>query len=101
MRMSHPKNKVGYPGSWPCRVRVRDAGSTNGTWFGPHKIEEIELATGGEILVGDTLLRLEMDDGAHATPVSSDQEFGELVGCSTPMRELFAALERVAPKSLS
>jgi DNA-binding NtrC family response regulator len=33
--------------------------------------------------------------------VSSQESFGELVGKSTAMRELFATLERVAPKNLS
>src|SRR4051812_16387820 len=40
------------------RLLVRDAGSTNGTWIGPHRISEIELAPGGEITVGDSVLRL-------------------------------------------
>src|SRR5579859_3094220 len=34
------------------RVHVRDAGSTNGTWIGPHRVTEIELAAGGELTVG-------------------------------------------------
>src|SRR5687767_9248015 len=36
-------------------VHVRDAGSTNGTWLGAHRVTEIELAAGAELLVGDTL----------------------------------------------
>src|SRR5687767_14772217 len=47
------------------RVHVRDAGSTNGTWFGPHRITDLELAPGGEVSVGGTLLRLDVDDQAH------------------------------------
>ena len=83
------------------RVHVRDAGSTNGTWLGPHRVSEMELASGGEIVVGSTTLRLELDDGAGTAQVSLQSSFGELVGQSTEMRELFATLERVAPKSLS
>ncbi|HTQ45480.1 MAG TPA: sigma 54-interacting transcriptional regulator [Polyangiaceae bacterium] len=83
------------------RVHVRDAGSTNGTWLGPHRVSEMELASGGEIVVGSTTLRLELDDGAGTAMVSLQSSFGELVGQSTEMRELFATLERVAPKSLS
>src|SRR4029077_6417338 len=33
------------------RVHVRDAGSTNGTWIGPHRIVEAELAAGAELTV--------------------------------------------------
>jgi DNA-binding NtrC family response regulator len=83
------------------RVHVRDAGSTNGTWLGPHRVAEVELAPGGEIVVGGTTLRLEHDDEATAAAVSALETYGELVGRSTEMRELFATLERVATKNLS
>ncbi len=83
------------------KVRVRDAGSTNGTWIGPHRVTEIELATGAELTVGGTLLRFDTDSGGSAAAVSTAEAFGEIVGRSTVMRELFATLERVAPKNLS
>jgi DNA-binding NtrC family response regulator len=81
-------------------VHVRDAGSTNGTWLGPHRITEIDLAPGGEIVLGATTLRLELDQGSSTAAMSALSTFGELVGQSTVMRELFATLERVAPKAL-
>ncbi|MGH7297633.1 MAG: sigma 54-interacting transcriptional regulator, partial [Polyangiaceae bacterium] len=83
------------------RVHIRDAGSTNGTWLGPHRVTEVELAAGGEIVVGGTTLRVGLDDRGAAAAVSPHSTFGELVGRSTEMRELFATLERVAPKSLA
>jgi DNA-binding NtrC family response regulator len=83
------------------RVRVRDAGSTNGTWIGPHRITEIELAPGAEVTVGGTLLKFDVDSGASPQVVPASESFGQLVGRSTVMRELFALLERVAPKNLS
>jgi DNA-binding NtrC family response regulator len=82
-------------------VHVRDAGSTNGTWMGPHRVTEVELAAGGEIVVGGTTLRLSLDGQSSTATVSVLNAFGELVGQSTEMRELFATLERVAPKSLA
>jgi DNA-binding NtrC family response regulator len=82
------------------RIHVRDAGSTNGTWLGPHRITEIELAAGAEISVGDTLLRIDLDGGAIPAALSPDESFGELVGHSTAMRELFATLARIAPKNI-
>jgi two-component system response regulator GlrR len=83
------------------RVHVRDAGSTNGTWIGPHRVTEVELASGGELLVGGTLLRIDVDEAATRSAVSALESFGELVGRSASMRELFATLERIAPKNLS
>ena len=83
------------------RVHVRDAGSTNGTWLGPHRVTDIELAVGGEIVIGATTLRIERDDAALTAATSERTSFGNLVGESRAMRELFATLERVAPKPLT
>jgi two-component system response regulator GlrR len=82
------------------RIHIRDAGSTNGTWIGPHKVSDVELAAGGEVTVGGTLLRLDLDEGATPASVGAES-FGDLVGGSLAMRELFATLERVAPKNLT
>src|SRR5262245_47394605 len=52
-------------------VHVRDAGSTNGTWLGPHRITAIELAPGAELVVGDTVLRVDRDDDAATATISA------------------------------
>ena len=83
------------------RIHLRDAGSTNGTWLGPHRITDAQLAPGAEILVGDTLLRVDTEDDVAHAAVSPESSFGELVGASTAMRGIFATLERVAKKPLS
>jgi DNA-binding NtrC family response regulator len=83
------------------RVRARDVGSTNGTWLGAHKVMDVELAIGGELTIGDTLLRLEVDENAPAPPTPERESFGQFVGRSDAMRELFATLERIAPKDLA
>jgi DNA-binding NtrC family response regulator len=82
-------------------VRIRDGGSTNGTWLGPHRVSEIELAPGGEIRVGSTLLRLDVDAGTVPAKATSREAFGDLVGRSAAMRELFGVLERISPKNLT
>jgi DNA-binding NtrC family response regulator len=82
-------------------VHVRDAGSTNGTWMGPHRITEVELAPGAELTIGSTVLRLDTDDQATPHALGTAEAFGDLVGKSPAMRELFSTLERIAPKSLS
>jgi DNA-binding NtrC family response regulator len=83
------------------RVHVRDVGTTNGTWMGPHRLTEVELSPGAEIVVGTTLLRIERDDAAATARVSESGTFGDMVGRSTAMLELFATLERVASKPLA
>jgi DNA-binding NtrC family response regulator len=83
------------------RIHVRDAGSTNGTWIGPHRVLEMEVSAGAELTIGATVLRVDVDDAATGAVVSASESFGELVGRSTTMRELFATLERIAPKNLT
>ncbi len=83
------------------RVRVRDVGSTNGTWLGTHRVMDVELATGGELTIGDSLLRLDVDQAAAPAPAAEREAFGQLVGRSAVMRELFATLERIASKELA
>lgn len=83
------------------RVRFRDLESTNGTWLGTHRVVDIELSPGAELTIGDSLLRLETDATVAPPPVGESDSFGELVGRSAVMRELFATLERIAPKDLS
>jgi DNA-binding NtrC family response regulator len=83
------------------KVRVRDCGSTNGTWLGPHRVSEIELAPGGEVRLGSTVLRVDFDASAIPARAAVRESFGELVGRSPAMRELFGVLERIAPKNLT
>ncbi|MFO0736392.1 MAG: sigma 54-interacting transcriptional regulator [Labilithrix sp.] len=84
------------------RLRVRDVGSTNGTWMGATRVNDVELTIGGELQIGDTLLRVDVEDAS--TPPQSEkmrESFGEIVGRSKPMRELFSTLERIAPLDLA
>jgi len=85
----------------PGGVRVHDVGSTNGTWLGPHRVLDAELVTGAELTIGDSLLRLDVDQSAAPPPLHEADAFGELVGRCAAMRELFATLERIAPKDLA
>jgi DNA-binding NtrC family response regulator len=83
------------------RVLVRDLGTTNGTWLGPHRITEAELGPGALIRIGDSSVRVEVDDRAEPERGFEDYRFGGLIGVSAEMRELFASLERVAPSQLT
>lgn len=82
------------------RVRVHDVGSTNGTWLGGHRVTDMELAQGAELTIGDSVLRFDVDPTVAPAPAPERENFGDLVGRSNVMRELFATLERIAPKEL-
>ncbi|MCX5746203.1 MAG: sigma 54-interacting transcriptional regulator [Proteobacteria bacterium] len=81
------------------RFVVRDLGSTNGTWYEGSRIvedAELQVPAGSTIIIGRTALRIEPEAQPLDLPPSQARRFGELVGESLAMREVFAVLERVA-----
>ena len=86
-----------------CRIeaddvgyRVTDLGSKNGTWCGPSRVREAYLDTSVPLRVGETTLAWAHGDEEVEVRFSTASRFGELVGESLGMREIFATLERVA-----
>lgn len=77
--------------------RVRDLGSKNGTWLGGTRIVEAFLAGPTALRVGATELAFEPLDETHEVALSREPKFGDLLGESAEMREIFALLARVAP----
>ena len=77
-------------------VRLRDAGSTNGTFVDGVRVRDVDLLGGATVQVGATVLRLELGNEPLAVPLSDKQRFGSLIGGSVEMRRLYALLERVA-----
>ena len=77
-------------------MRVRDVGSTNGVFAGGVRVYDAVLPFGSRLRLGDTELALT----ALAETVEREQttrdRFGDLLGASPRMRELFADLERIA-----
>ena len=82
-------------------IRVTDAGSTNGVLVGKCWVEDATFASTTQLELGDTVINL--------VPLSEtvDREqldangFGDLLGRSPKMRELFADLLRIAATDLS
>lgn len=83
------------------RVLARDLATTNGTWLGSNRIVETELAPGALLRIGDSALRIELDDRATPEVGSEAARFGPLVGVSLEMKELFATLEKLAQSPVS
>ncbi|MDP1825357.1 MAG: sigma 54-interacting transcriptional regulator [Archangium sp.] len=78
------------------RVLVRDLGSTNGTFIDGVRVREGYLKSGARLRLGNTEVRFELEGKRHFLPVSEDPAFGELVGNSAVMRQLFMVLEKAA-----
>ena len=77
-------------------IRIRDLGSTNGTYVGGTRIALGTIRDGDTMVLGDTAVRVKLDAELEALPISENDSFGRLVGASTPMRVAFAALEQAA-----
>jgi two-component system response regulator GlrR len=77
-------------------VRLRDLGSTNGTFLSGVRIQEVTVEKDATLLVGATAVRISVEEENLGKPSSQRDRFGEALGKSQPMRELFGVLERVA-----
>ena len=76
---------------------LRDLGSLNGTRVGDVAVKEGLLHSGATITVGETRIKFLADDGrAEEIAVSPRHAFGDVVGRSVRMREVFGVLERIA-----
>jgi len=81
-------------------VRVRDLGSSNGTYLGEYRIVEALLQKPCTLRCGDTRLAFEPNE-VERVAVSKAKTFGPLVGSTPAMRALFDKLRVLAPTTLS
>jgi transcriptional regulator with PAS, ATPase and Fis domain len=79
------------------RIVVRDLGSTNGTYVGEIQITEAAVPPGTVVRCGASAFRIDCADEPGFIAISERTSFGELVGSSLEMRQVYAVLERVAP----
>jgi len=80
----------------PEGIRIKDLGSTNGTWWQGTKVGEVVVPSGATVKFGETPVRISAAD-AMSLPPSEHDQFGAMAGKSVAMRELFAVLEMAAP----
>jgi transcriptional regulator with GAF, ATPase, and Fis domain len=81
--------------------RVRDLRSKNGVRVGSLRVYDISACEALELRLGDTLLSITPLSNTETRERANDRRFGEVLGESSKMRELFALLSRVAPSDLS
>jgi DNA-binding NtrC family response regulator len=77
--------------------RVRDLSSTNGTTLAGNRIVEAFLVEGAVVGIGESRLRVTPVDEVVAVDPARTDNFGELLGGSLAMRQVFGVLERVSP----
>ncbi len=76
---------------------LQDLGSTNGTFLDNSRIKEAYLRPGVVVRAGDAFFRFEpVYERIELVPAETP-EFGDLLGTSYRMREIFTVLGKVAP----
>jgi transcriptional regulator with GAF, ATPase, and Fis domain len=77
--------------------RLRDEGSTNGTFLGGLRVIEVLLRSGSVLTLGRTKLRFDaVDESPVRAVLHPERRLGDVVGQSVVMRRLFARLQQVA-----
>src|SRR5690606_24658108 len=77
--------------------RLVDMGSKNGTFANGLRIQDIYLEPGTEFRLGRVSVRFELMEDEVEVAISRSDRYGDLIGQSLEMREIFGLLERVAP----
>lgn len=80
----------------PDGFKIRDCGSTNGTFVQGVKVSEAFLDHGAELQLGHTRIVFCPLDETIEYGLSRSSRFGELIGQSIPMRHVFYQAERYA-----
>lgn len=82
-------------------VLLRDLDSTNGTYLDGHRVREVYLKPDTVFKIGNTPIRFEPTSEKLEIFPSRYEQFGELVGRSLKMREVFGILEKIAPTDVT
>lgn len=80
-------------------VELRDLESTNGLHLDGRRIFHVELRPGDCFDVGEVTFEL-LEAGEVDVPVSADDRFEEMLGCSPVIREVFAQFDGLATTTI-
>ena len=81
--------------------RIRDVGSTNGVRVHGLRVYDVTCSEPLDVALGDSVVSIRPVGSSEPRERASAGRFGELLGQSSKMRELFAILARVALSELS
>jgi two-component system nitrogen regulation response regulator GlnG len=80
----------------PNGVSVSDLGSTNGSFVGGARFQDLLLGFGAEIQIGQTLLKYLPDEEHVDVAPAESERFGNMLGRDPKMRQVFGLLEDIA-----
>lgn len=81
--------------------RLRDLDSSNGIFVGDLRIREIYLRPGTSFRVGHSQIQFQPLQDVVEIALSRHDRFGQVIGTSPVMRQIFAQLEKVAQSDLT
>ena len=87
--------------SGPEGLLVKDLGSTNGTFVSGARVTEALVRLDSSFGVGKSVFRVSLDDQDIGLPMHPDDSFGEAIGVSKAMRQVFGVLARAAATNSS
>lgn len=82
-------------------IKYRDENSTNGSWLDGVRVQEVFLASGVKLKLGQSVVRLEIHQEAVGERSWEENQFHGMIGRSAVMRHLFTFLDRIAPSELT
>jgi DNA-binding NtrC family response regulator len=85
----------------PLGFLLRDLGSTNGTFVDGYRVREVYLPRRAQLKAGDVAISFEALGEDVAIELSREDRFGDALGRSSAMREVFSTLSKVAKKDLT
>ncbi len=80
--------------------RVVDLGSRNGVFYRGGRVQELVVPPESELQVGSGLLRIELGE-EQSEEIAGRAAFGELLGSSPEMQQVFGILAAVAPNDVT
>jgi DNA-binding NtrC family response regulator len=83
-----------------ARLRLVDLASTNGTFAGGMAVNDVYLAGGEMVRVGETTIRIDLLSHDDKAELPTATRFGKIVGASPEMRRLYPLCERLAGSSV-
>jgi DNA-binding NtrC family response regulator len=81
--------------------RILDLGSTNGVIVAGTPAKDATLVPDCEIVLGNTAIRFTSEIESFPVLPADQTRYGELIGRSVRMREVYTVIERVAPSDLA
>lgn len=76
---------------------LRDLGSKNGTFVDGVRVMEAFLVAGARVRLGTAEMEFQLEDETVQVALSRSERYGQLLGRSSQMREIFALLAKIAP----